>query len=70
MGIKGNESLVIILLGLGVVAVIAAAVLFRVYRFYIDNNKNKAIQLRRIRRKTATTTPQREGNLESGGEAA
>lgn len=64
MGLKGNESLAVILIGLGAVFVLAAALLFRIWRFYIDNTKNKAMHLSRIRGNT-TTTPQR-GDLEAG----
>lgn len=64
MGLKENESLAILLLGLGAVFVLAAALLFRIWRFYLNNTKNKAIHLSRIRGNT-TTTPQ-PGALEAG----
>lgn len=64
MGLKGNDSLVILLLGLGAVFLLAAAVLFRIWRFYIDNTKNKEMHLRRMRGST-TTTPQ-HADLEAG----
>lgn len=58
MGLKGNARLAILLLGLGLVMVIVAVLWFRIWRFYIDNTKNKAMHLSRIRGNT-TTTPQR-----------
>lgn len=64
MGLKENESIAIILLGLGAVLVLAAGLLYKIWRFYLDNTKNKAMHLRRIRRNT-TTTPQ-PGDLEAG----
>lgn len=72
MGLEGNSSLAIILIGLGAVIVIAAAVLFRIWRFYLDNTKNKATHLRRIQRqRNTTTTPNpQHGDLEAGEEAA
>lgn len=64
MGLKENQNIAILLLGLGAVFVLAAALLFRTWRFYIENTKNKAMHLRQIRGNT-TTTPQ-DGNLEAG----
>lgn len=64
MGLKENANLAILLLGLGAAFVLAAALLFRIWRFYLDNTKNKAMHLSRIRGNT-TTNPQ-HGNLEAG----
>lgn len=72
MGLKQNETIIILLIGIGVVCVLAAAFLFRLWNFYINNTKNKDIYLRRIRSKrntAATTQPETdlEANPEAGG---
>lgn len=63
MGIKNNETIIVLLIGIGAVCVVAAAVLFRIWGFYIRNTKNKAMHLRRIRREreAATNQPEPEG---------
>lgn len=65
MGLKGNETLAIMLIGLGAVVAIGAALMFRIWHYYIDHTKNKAVHLHQIRRRKTTTTPQR-GDLEAG----
>lgn len=65
MGLKGNETLAIMLVGLGVVVVIGAALMFRIWHYYVARTKNKAVHLHHIRRRKTTTNPQR-GDLEAG----
>lgn len=56
MGLKNNETIIILLIGIGAACLLAAVFLFRIWQFYIRNTKNKAMYLRSIRR-NATTAP-------------
>lgn len=58
MGLKGNDTIIILFIGLGAICMLAAACMFRIWGFYIRKTQNKSIHLRNIRRKrNAATTP-------------
>lgn len=68
MGLKGNDAMIILFIGLGAICLLAVACMYRIWGFYIRKTGNKAIYLRNIRRKrndtSPTTPPQRD--LEAG----
>ena len=58
MGLKSNDTIIILFIGLGATCILAAVCMFRIWGFYILKTKNKAIHLRNIRRKrNAATIP-------------
>lgn len=58
MGLKSNNAIIILLIGLGAICILAAACMFHIWGFYIRKTQNKAIHLRNIRRKrNAVTSP-------------
>lgn len=68
MGLKGNDTIIILIIGLATICLLAVACMSRVWGFYIRKTGNKAIHLRNIRRKRNATTTKTPPQSDLGAE--